>query len=94
MSGICDTCKRNQVCRRPMDGTNSCRLYVSGKESNYEKLFGSPERAARTLFKIKCGEKSCKGCPIAEPCAECDVMLDDGKGLHDALLEWLHKEGD
>lgn len=58
-------------------------------ESNYEKLFGTPEKAARTLFEIKCGEKSCKGCPIAEPCAECDVMLDGGKALHDVLLEWL-----
>ena len=65
------------------------RLQEVGGKSNYTRLFGTPERAARTLFEIKCGEKSCKGCPIAEPCAECDVMLDDGEALRAALLEWL-----
>ena len=57
--------------------------------SRWHELFGTPERAARTLYGIKCGEKSCKGCPIAEPCAECDVMHDDGESLRAALLEWL-----
>lgn len=65
-----------------------------GRKSRWHELFGTPERAARTLFEIKCGEKSCKGCPIAEPCAECDVMLDDGKALHDALLEWLRSNAE
>ena len=94
MSGICDTCKRNQDCRKPLDGMNFCRLYVSGKESNYTRLFGTPERAAWTLYGIKCGEKSCKGCPIAEPCAECDVMHDDGESLRAALLEWLRGDAE
>ena len=60
-----------------------------GGESRYTALFGTPERTARTLFEIKCGEKSCNGCPIAEPCAECDVMHDNGESLRAALLEWL-----
>ena len=87
MSGICDTCQRNQVCRRPMDGMDSCRLYVSGRESNYEKLFGTPERAARTLHSG--GTLVCRECLIREECAETpedgDCMIMD----YDALLEWL-----
>lgn len=92
MSGICDKCRR-EPCRMRMDGLKICDLYEGG-ETNWELLFGTPERAARTLSEIKCGDKSCKGCPIAEPCAECDVMLDGGKMLHDALLEWLRGEAE
>ena len=58
-------------------------------DTRWHELFGTPERAARTLFEIKCGEKSCNGCPIAEPCAECDVMHDNGESLRAALLDWL-----
>lgn len=58
-------------------------------KSRWFELFGTPERAARTVLEIKCGEKSCKGCPIVEPCFECDVILDGGKMLHDSLIEWL-----
>lgn len=87
MSGICDTCQRNQVCRRPMDGMDSCRLYVSGKESNYKKLFGTPERAARTLqYALDCKdsrlEASCGLCPLFGGCTDRDAS-------DDALLEWL-----
>ena len=92
MSGICDTCQRNQVCRRPLDGMDSCRLYVSGKESNYERLFGTPERAARTMYYDK--EPICAGCALMDerkkiPNEEHDTcLLVD----YDALLEWLRGE--
>ena len=84
MSGICDTCKRNNDCRKPIGGMDSCRLYVSGKESNYDKLFGTPERAARTIcrqlkhFNICI----CDGCPVKPPNKDCDSE-------YDALLEWM-----
>ena len=87
MSGICDTCKRNQDCRRPMDGMDTCRLYVSGKKSNWQNLFGTPERAARTI----CRQLKhyniciCDGCPVKPPNKECDSE-------YDALLEWLKGE--
>ena len=89
MSGICDTCKRNNDCRKPIGGMDSCRLYVSGKESNYDKLFGTPERAARTIcrqlkhFNICI----CDGCPVQPLNRECD-------NEYDALLEWLKQEVD
>ena len=94
MSGICDTCKRNNVCRRPMDEVDSCWQYVSGKESNYERLFGTPERAARTLGCIgyfkPCDEGQtwdCAQCPFDSfDCGGTGEPIDDD---HDALLEWL-----
>ena len=86
--GICSTCV-TACCAWRGDLVFDCSHYTPKFETNYELLFGTPERAARTLYGIKCGEKSCKGCPIAEPCAECDVMHDDGELLRAALLEWL-----
>ena len=87
MSGICDTCQRNQVCRKPIGGMDSCRLYISGKESNYSRLFGTPERAAQTLadlqtcslgFDLECDE-----------CAVYSLCKSGARNDRDALLEWL-----
>ena len=47
MSGICDTCKR-EPCYMRFDGCKTCDVYEGG-ETNYERLFGTPERAAETL---------------------------------------------
>ncbi len=57
------------------------------RESNYEKLFGTPERAARTLFE---STSECRCCVIRDECGydldKC-VMYD-----RDALLEWLRDD--
>ena len=60
---------------------------VSPHESNYEKLFGTPERAARTLlYVLNCKDSrpwiACSSCPVLGGC----VVRDYG---HDAQLEWL-----
>ena len=90
MSGICDTCKRNQVCRKPMDGMDSCRLYVSGKKSNYEKLFGTPERAARVIVALNnCRVTDCIDCWARGACE----YFGEG-GDYDKLLEWLRGDSD
>lgn len=52
-------------------------------ESNYEKMFGTPERAARTLEEIKCDNDICEFCPMFEACDNC---------LEVPLLEWLESE--
>ena len=85
MSGICDTCQRNRDCRKPIGGMDSCRLYVSGKESNYKRLFGTPERAARTLAGITCDDEGCEGCTLYD--ANCSYD-------ENALLGWLREEGE
>jgi len=53
-------------------------------ESNYEKLFGTPERAARTLLDAcdNCGQNDCSGCQVYE-------LTSGGDLDYDALLEWL-----
>lgn len=71
-----------------------CEGHVEGKpkrydvrgESNYDRLFGTPERAARTMHG---GTLNCRECLIREQCAETpedsDCMI-----MHcDALLDWL-----
>lgn len=55
----------------------------SPHESNYTRLFGTPERAARAMADMCEGGTfdDCGGCPAA--LAECKL------GDYDALLEWL-----
>ena len=82
MSGICDTCKR-ESCHMRFDGCKTCDVYDGG-ESNYKRLFGTPERAARTLLDAcdNCGQNECSGCQVYE-------LTSGGDLDYDALLEWL-----
>ena len=93
MNGICDKCRR-EPCRLRMDGLKKCDLYEGG-ETNWERLFGTPERAARTLYEkwFKTDAFQCYFCPLAsercyEPIDECAM---DGC---DALLEWLRGDAE
>ena len=79
MSGVCDTCKRDK-CRLRMDGLKMCDMRLS--ESNYERLFGTPERAAETLANNCDDYNLCDGCS-----ADCE-----SHDCYDALLEWLESE--
>lgn len=83
MSGICDTCKRMD-CYMEHDGDNWCSLYLNGKPSNYKKLFGTPERAARTFMDICDKVPNCGVCQISETIEE--------RCNYDALLEWLRSD--
>lgn len=60
-------------------------------ESNYEKLFGTPERAARTLDGFnKCEADpafSCDGCTVSEACV---LRYFD----YDTALEWLRGDAE
>ena len=87
MSGICDTCRRDE-CYMQHDGDDSCPLYIKGKPSNYKKLLGTPERAARTLAGI------CESCKCGD-CATCGVPeWADYSHDYDALLEWLRGDAE
>ena len=63
-------------------------------DSRYSELFGTPERAAKTAWRLlmchittRCGE-----CPMREGCnISTDADCDDGVA---ALLEWLKQEVD
>ena len=86
MSGICDTCKR-ESCHMRFDGCKTCDVYEGG-ETRFEKLFGTPERAAQTLSGAK---GLCNWCDM-ESCAgdggECRIYD------YDALLEWLRGDAE
>ena len=56
----------------------------AGVESNYEKLFGTPERAARMFMGICDKVPDCGVCQISEIIEE--------RCNYDALLEWLKDE--
>lgn len=82
MSGICDKCKR-KPCPAEGEGLRYCDFYEGG-ETRFEKLFGTPERAARTLLE---STSECHCCVIRD---ECDYDLDACVMYdRDALLEWL-----
>ena len=50
-----------------------------GKTSRYAELFGTPERAVKTLHEL---------------CGGCCGLPEEVRGDHDALLEWLKQEVD
>jgi len=63
-----------------------------GKTSRHAELFGTPERAARTAWRLlMCHITTrCDECPMRDGCnMSTDIYCDDGEA---ALLEWL--EGD
>ena len=66
------------------DNTRLWQLEQAG--TRWHELFGTPERAARTLESIPCGNSPCSECPIFEPCLK-------GRTKSNALLEWLNGDG-
>lgn len=92
MSGICDTCMTAGACEIRRDGRKLCAAYE--RNSNYNRLFGTPERAARTLRKNGKSIPACYECLVRDECVnlpeESECLMDD----HDALLEWLKGENE
>ena len=91
MSGICDTWSEYYD-ERTRTYSIPCEALFQGcgdeSESNYEKLFGTPERAARTLRRF------CADCFCGD-CATCGVPEWAGYTRdYDALLEWLKGGGE
>lgn len=59
-----------------------------GRKSRYSELFGTPERAARTLAGI------CENCKYGD-CVTCGVPeWADYSHDYDALLEWLRGDAE
>lgn len=77
--------KLGKGCRKPIGGVSSCRRYVRREESNYSKLFGTPEQAARTLNKLLPDSMHCEYCMFQDYCKDGYCLIGDC----DALLEWL-----
>jgi len=67
------------------DLPSKCPRCGEGAMTNYEKLFGTPERAARTL---QPDSMSCKYCLLRDFCKDGICLIDD----YDELLECLESE--
>ncbi len=79
---ICETCAREK-CNARMDGLMSCGMHVS-RETNWQRFFGTPEKAAMTL---NLDDMSCKYCLFSNYCDACGCLF-EGEGR---LLEWLEE---
>ena len=83
MSGICDTCKLKPRCISPANKVMKCSLYEQNRKDRWYELFGTPERAARTLVDNCDKVHFCEGCPADTGIHDC---------TYDALLDWLRGE--
>jgi hypothetical protein len=84
MSGICDTCRR-KTCEYRADDIAVCGLPKT--ETNWERLFGTPERAAETLKRMCVSMESCTYCPLYAAGVDfCESNEGDG------VAEWLESE--
>ena len=96
MSGICDTCKR-EPCHMRFDGCKTCDVYEGG-ESNYMRLFGTPERAARTLELLHVEWSD--WCAVFDECRDCMFGQVDGERVtcwepdDFSLVEWLRGDAE
>jgi len=64
-----------------------CPRCGEGAMTNYEKLFGTPEKAAWTLA------NACAKCDDNFPCWECPLSEIIGSNVYEPeLLEWLESE--
>lgn len=61
---------------------------VTGASANsrWHELFGTPERAALTLFAMCHGMRDCGFCPIGGSCTSCDGA--------ETIREWLRGDAD
>ena len=78
MSGICDTCRR-ESCHARMDGMKSCGFHEGG-ETRYERLFGTPEKAALLIA---------YNCAYMDYCGRCLIRAANCDGKYSTVLEWL-----
>lgn len=98
--GFCD-CDKLSIVGGVCEGSYHSGRNVTDAEldhiedkSRWYELFGTPERAARTLRYGK--QPICAGCALLD---ECDKMPDEEQDTcllidHDALLEWLRGESE
>lgn len=89
---IADACLRTTI--KPEEVETACAAYVrvkSGKRTNYERYFGTPEKAAETLAGIakRCDEMDCN----AAVCNDCPLGRVSCSSPA-CVLEWLQEECD
>ncbi len=87
----CATCAKLGTCFYSSSKTVDCTKHEPKPETNYERLFGTPEKAARTLFSDD-RHADCADCMIHDGCYAVDFgcLVED----YDTLLGWLKGASD
>ena len=63
--------------------------------TNYERLFGTPEKMVRVIEDICASSTCCSPCPLhCEPLDFCYNGIPDDKSMFEHVLEWLNQEVD
>lgn len=84
--GKCTACI-TAGCPWRSDMVLGCSHYTPKSETNYERLFGTPELAARTLARMcAIGDGSCAGCPMYK--ANVEHCESDYTHLK-SIVDWL-----
>ena len=83
MTGICDKCRRN-ACRARYPGIKTCDMFWGG-ETNYERLFGTPQKAAETIRSI---------CKYLDGCMHCVTPISHCDGKLESIVAWLESEAE
>ena len=91
MNRVCATCAKHDTCFYSSEKVIDCTHHEPKSETNYERLFGTPERAAKTLSIMQRCELgiigNCDECEMHDACRVRD-------GDYDALLGWLRGESE
>ena len=97
---ICDTCRIPIDCwprsgiyamSADQDFTELCARYRKRVETNFERLFGTPERAAQTIID-GCGG-DCYVCIMPDD-APCFMDFGSDEVGEDAMVSWLESEAE
>lgn len=84
---IADACMRTAI--KPEEVETACAAYMQakeGKQTNYKKFFGTPERAAKTIDRIidmHGMDGGCGSCPVNGACDNAEM-----------LAEWMKEESE
>lgn len=88
----CATCAKVGMCFYSSMRVLECTQHEPKAESNYERLFGTPKRAARTLARMcAIGDGSCAGCPMFK--ANLEHCESDYTHLK-SIVEWLNGDAE
>ena len=76
---FCDPCAFEE-CQSRGHFVVSCPSFVPKPDSNYDRLFGTPERAAQLIV---------DNCEYLDYCGQCWIRAANCDGKYSTVLEWL-----
>ena len=94
MNRVCATCAKQDTCFYSSEKVIDCTHHEPKSETNYERLFGTPERAANTILALQIcpmSKDECEEfCPAHDVCFE---FYKDGRTVYE-MVEWLRGDAE